>query len=79
MTSPHRVVVRSRGRVVLPAAVRSSAGLSEGTELTLRESSEGLVLLTRQQLLARVRRDLDGADLVDELLAGRRRAAAEDG
>jgi AbrB family looped-hinge helix DNA binding protein len=78
MTSPHRVVVRSRGRVVLPAAVRSSAGLSEGTELTLRESSEGLVLLTRQQLLARVRRDL-GADLVDELLAGRRRAAAEDG
>jgi hypothetical protein len=38
------------------------------------------LLLTRQQLLARVRDEGAGADLVGELLADRRQAAeAEDG
>jgi hypothetical protein len=43
------------------------------------ESPDGLVLLTRDQLKARVRSDLAGLSLVDELLAERRaQAEAED-
>ena len=65
-----------RGRIVVPAAVRERAGLAAGTPMVLVESPEGLALLTRQQLLTRVRRDLEGLDLVGELLADRRRSAA---
>ena len=41
----------------------------------LLETPDGLVLLTREQLLDRARTDLAGADLVAQLLAERRRAA----
>ncbi len=48
--------------------------------MVLVESPDGLVLLTREQLRDRVRNDLKGLDLVEQLLADRRRAAAvEDG
>jgi len=68
-----------RGRLVVPAEVRERAGLTEGTPLVLFETPTGLALLTREQLLARVRADLTGLDLVGELLAERRQqAAAED-
>jgi len=56
----------------VPAAVRERAGLAEGTPLVLLESRDGLVLLTREQLRARVRAELSGLDLVTELLADRR-------
>ena len=63
----------------MPAEVRERAGLREGTPLVLIEAPDGLVLLTRDQLKARVRADLAGADLVQELLAERRaQAEAED-
>ncbi len=42
------------------------------------ETADGIVLLTRDQLKRMVRRDLAGADLVSELLAERRRAAADE-
>jgi AbrB family looped-hinge helix DNA binding protein len=73
------VVVGDRGRVVVPAEVRERAGLSEGTQLVLIETPNGLILLTREQLKARVRAELAGLDLVKELLAERRaQADAED-
>jgi AbrB family looped-hinge helix DNA binding protein len=73
------VVVGDRGRVVVPAEVRERAGLSEGTRLVLIETPNGLILLTREQLKARVRAELAGLDLVKELLAERRaQADAED-
>jgi hypothetical protein len=47
--------------------------------LVLIETPTGLILLTREQLKARVRADLAGRDLVRELLADRRaQADAED-
>lgn len=49
-----------------------------GTPLVLLETPTGLVLLTRDQLRARVRSELAGLDLVAELLADRRRAAARE-
>ena len=68
-----------RGRIVVPAEVRERAGLGEGTRLVMIDTPDGLVLLTRQQLTARVRADLAGLALVDELLAERRaQAQAED-
>jgi AbrB family looped-hinge helix DNA binding protein len=67
-----------RGRIVIPAEVRERAGLVEGTPLVLVETPEGIALLTRAQLLDRVRRELDGADLVTALLADRRRSSEEE-
>ena len=62
----------------MPAEVRTEAGLVEGTALVLLSTPGGLVLLTREQLLTRVRGELEGLDLVAELLAERRRAAEEE-
>ncbi len=65
-----------RGRIVVPAEVRHRAGLPEGTPLVLVDTPDGLVLLTREQLRAGVRQELSGLDLLSELLAERRSAAA---
>jgi bifunctional DNA-binding transcriptional regulator/antitoxin component of YhaV-PrlF toxin-antitoxin module len=64
-----------RGRIVVPIDVREHAGLIEGTPLVMLETPGGLVLLTREQLRDRVRAELEGLDLVGELLAERRTAA----
>lgn len=79
MRGTYQVVVGNRGRIVVPAEVRERAGLAEGTALVLLETPAGMVLLTREQLRARVRADLVGSDLVADLLGERRsNAAAED-
>ncbi len=70
------IMVGDRGRIVVPAEVRERQGLVEGTPLVLLETPAGLVLLTRGQLRQRVRDELAGLDLVAELLAERRTAAA---
>ena len=72
------MTVGDRGRLVVPAEVRTRLGLEEGTPLVLLDTSDGMVLLTRSQLRARVRAELDGLGLVDELLADRRSAAASE-
>ena len=64
-----------KGRLVVPAAVREHLGLAEGSALMLLETPAGIVLMTREQLRDRVRAELEGLDLVGELLADRRRAA----
>ncbi|MFT5223547.1 MAG: hypothetical protein ACI867_001868, partial [Glaciecola sp.] len=48
------------------------------TVLTLIETDDGLVLLTRDQLKRRVRADLGGLDLVGDLLVERRQAALDE-
>lgn len=78
MNGTHLVVVGDRGRFVVPQAVRERAGLVEGTPMVLFETDNGLVLLTRSQLRARVKEELAGLDLVGELLGERRSAAAAD-
>ncbi len=62
----------------MPADVRERNGLSEGTALILLDTPTGLVLMTRDQLRARVRAELEGLDLVGELLAERRAAAEQE-
>lgn len=60
---------------MVPAEVRERRGITEGTVLVLLDTPSGLALLTRHQLQERVRADLDGLGLVEELLAERRAAA----
>lgn len=76
MSGTYNLVVGDRGRLVVPIEVRERVGLEPGTPLVLLETPSGLVLLTRQQLRDRVRGELAGLDLVSELLAERRAAAA---
>ena len=63
---------------MVPAEVRERAGLRKGSPLVLFETPDGLVLLTRAQLRARVRAEMAGLDLVTELLAERRQNAAQE-
>jgi len=78
VSGTYRVVMGDRGRLVIPAEVRQRLGLDEGTPLTLLETPDGLVLMTRNQLLAKVREDLKDLDLVGELLSERRAEAARE-
>jgi bifunctional DNA-binding transcriptional regulator/antitoxin component of YhaV-PrlF toxin-antitoxin module len=78
MSGSHTTVMGDRGRLVVPSDLRARAGLLPGTPLTLIESPDGIVLLTREQLKRMVRRDLAGVDLVADLVADRRRAAADE-
>jgi AbrB family looped-hinge helix DNA binding protein len=75
VSGTYAVTVGDRGRLVLPADVRERYGIGEGTELVLVDSPEGLALLTRDQLKRRVRANLAGPSLVEDLLADRRSAA----
>jgi len=75
MSGTHNVVMGDRGRLVVPADVRDRVGLTAGTPLVLVETANGLVLLKREQLRRRVRDELQGLDLVGELLAERKVAA----
>lgn len=76
MSGKHALVMGDRGRLVIPAEVRERVGLDPGTPVILVEADDGLVLLTREQALERMRADLAGSDLLGELIADRRRAAA---
>ena len=67
-----------RGRLVIPAELRDRAGLAPGSPVILVETPHGIVLMRRNQLRDMVRADLQGLDLVNELLAERRRASADE-
>jgi AbrB family looped-hinge helix DNA binding protein len=74
----YSVTMGDRGRLVIPADLRDSAGLSEGTPLILMDTPGGIVLLTRDQLKDLVRSDLAGLDLVAELIRERRQEAEQE-
>lgn len=76
MNGTYKVTMGDRGRLVIPAELRTQAGLSQGTAVVLIAAPGGVLLLNREQLKSLVREDLAGLDLVAELLADRRRQAA---
>lgn len=78
MSGTYTVTMGDRGRFVVPAELREHAGLAEGAPISLIETPQGVLMLNRVQLKALVRQDLVGPNLVEELLADRRRAAAQD-
>jgi bifunctional DNA-binding transcriptional regulator/antitoxin component of YhaV-PrlF toxin-antitoxin module len=65
-----------RGRLVIPAALRERWGLIAGRPVVLVDTPRGILLATREEARSILRASLDGTDLVAELLADRRRAAA---
>ncbi len=78
MLGANAAVMDKRGRVVVPSEVRRAASLVGGTPLVFLAAPNGVVLLTRDQLLNRVQDDMAGLGLVDELLAERRKVSAEE-
>jgi AbrB family looped-hinge helix DNA binding protein len=76
------IAVDDRGRVVLPASVRSELGLKPGTRLLLSTDEEGSLRLRPYRAVADaclgIFSDLapDGVSLADELIAERRAEAA---
>ncbi|SFO36019.1 looped-hinge helix DNA binding domain-containing protein, AbrB family [Pseudonocardia ammonioxydans] len=81
------VVVNRDGRVLIPAQVRRELGLTPGAALVLSVEDGRVVMESRAQLAARIRREVaeawhgeSGVSPVDELFAERRaEAAAEEG
>lgn len=65
-----------RGRLVIPAELRDRLELEAGTALVLVATERGVLLATREQLKDLVRAEFVGSDLVADLIAERRRAAA---
>lgn len=76
MDGVYRTAMGAQGQLVVPVELRERVGLREGVPVALVETDGGVVLLTREQLEARVRADLAGVALVDELLAERRAETA---
>ena len=78
MSGTYSVVMGDRGRLVVPAELRERLHLEAGSTLILLDTPGGIILATREQLMKLVREDLQGLDLVGELIAERRRQAALD-
>jgi antitoxin PrlF len=76
------VVLGRQGRLVIPAEVRTRLGLAPGDRLHLHLSGSRLVLERPQDAVGELRRlgaeVPAGRSLVDELLAERRAAAADE-
>ncbi|OLM19208.1 MULTISPECIES: AbrB/MazE/SpoVT family DNA-binding domain-containing protein [unclassified Pseudonocardia] len=85
-TDSSEVVVNRDGRVLIPAQVRRDLGLAAGSTLLLSVEDGRVVMESRAQLVARMRREIDESwqggsqtSAADELIAERRaEAAAED-
>jgi antitoxin PrlF len=76
------LVLGQQGRLVIPAEVRAALGLAPGDRLHLHLSGPRLVLERQQDALTELRelaaKVPKSRSLVDELLAERRLAAAEE-
>ncbi|MDO5068093.1 MAG: AbrB/MazE/SpoVT family DNA-binding domain-containing protein [Propionibacteriaceae bacterium] len=73
MSTTYDLRVGDRGRVVLPAALRQELELQQGDVLSVTLSDGQLIASTPRAALARIRAQLKGSGVVDELLADRRR------
>lgn len=71
------------GRIVIPVAIREAMGVKEGDRLVARFEDGELRLMSKQLALQRARELVrkfvpQGVSLVDELIADRRREAAQE-
>lgn len=78
MSGTYSMAVGNKGRIVVPAGVRTRWGWTEGTTLVAVETSKGLLLTGRDEAEHLVRAQLAGRDLVGELLADRRAEVTND-
>lgn len=81
MSTTHVIRVGDKGRMVVPAEIRERFSWSEGSTLIALEGpteQSGLLILSQDAALSAVRSQLAGHDVVAELLAERRAAAARE-
>lgn len=76
MSGNATVKMGDRGRIVVPADLRARHGFEPGTALVLVDTDDGILLISREALLRRVRDRLRGSSLAQELADDRRGAAA---
>lgn len=76
MNASYAVSLGEDGQLALP--VELAERLGRAAPLHLLDTPTGLVLVTREQRKQLVRRDLQGVNPVDELLADRRKLSAEE-
>lgn len=69
------MVVGTKGRMVIPADIRSRHEWAEGTTLLTIDTDDGVILMERQHALRLIREQLAGRDPVAELMRERRRDA----
>ena len=81
--APHActVTMADRGRLVLPAEVRERLKIKEGDRLTIRIEPDGTLMIQTAEVYANslvgmFKHLAPGRNLVDELIADRRREAA---
>lgn len=80
MSHKEQVTIGDRGRLVLPASIRSTLGLEPGTRMVISAEDDGSLRLRPYRVVADESRGLfadlaKSASLVDELLAERRAEA----
>jgi len=78
-----RTKVTQGGRIVIPADMRRRLGIEIGEDVSITLDGESLRILTQKESIKRaqalVRKFVpDGVSLVDELIADRRREAANE-
>jgi AbrB family looped-hinge helix DNA binding protein len=83
MSHNEHVTIGERGRLVLPASVRSALGLKPGTRMLLSTEDDGSLRLRPYRAVADESRGVfadlaEGSSLVDELLAERRAEAKQE-
>ena len=83
MNTEARLRVNQNGRVVIPASFRRALGIKAGDEVLLRMEEDELRITTMKKRIERAQRLVrkyvrPGVSLVDELIADRRREAAQD-
>ncbi|MGE4351789.1 MAG: AbrB/MazE/SpoVT family DNA-binding domain-containing protein [Bdellovibrionales bacterium] len=83
MQQQHHTRLQNGGRIVVPVAFRQAMKVTEGDELVLRLDESGLHVYSARQALEKARSMVDQyvgqeESLVDELIADRRKEAADE-
>lgn len=78
MSGTYSLTMGDRGRLVVPAEVRSDLNWHQGTRLILTETDEGLLLMSVDQARAMIKAQIGDRDLVAELIAERHAEAQAD-
>lgn len=76
-TAPVSVRFGAQGRLVVPSPLREALGFKPGDALVVRVQDGRLVVESRESVVRRIRErfGLPGRNVVDELIADRRREA----
>lgn len=78
MSGTHALTMGDRGRLVIPAQVRSDLNWQQGTRLILIQSASGATLMSIDQARALLKQQVGDRDLVAELIAERHAQARAD-